>query len=350
MQKQITSQSQKSTSTAPYQAKTSRQGLVQTKKGQKGPIQAKQRPVNKSEPEPRTIDPWRVNPHPELATYQQQMAASYASHQVAAPLQRQTDRGTSPKQTPQGSSRFQKIAMAMGEQHGVDTSPLKATHNSSFPETVQAEATIQGHQIDFAPNKDTEHNMKHEVAHYIDNVKHGTPQGDQVVNGQKVDTTREQVVDQMAGEALQGKESQGSEKLTKTEHNQAPVQRALAFDSKAKGYNRVIFNSKRPWKSGLAKEMPVLATEDRCHVISFEQIRLGVWEALTEFMYGKKARFSSFKQSIRELRDAVFPYGSKAGTHTSSGLKKTTSTLYNRIDTLLSKINNIWMEVADLFT
>lgn len=102
------------------------------------------------------------------------------------------------RKAPKGSSRFQQIATAMGEQHGVDTSGLVATHNSSFPAQLNAEATIQGNKIHFAPGKDTDYTIRHEVAHAIDNTLHGTPGGDQVVNGQKVDTTREKVVDRMA--------------------------------------------------------------------------------------------------------------------------------------------------------
>jgi hypothetical protein len=102
------------------------------------------------------------------------------------------------RKVPKGSSRFQQIATTMGEQHGVDTSGLVATHNSSFPGKLNAEATIQGSSIHFRPGKDTDHNIRHEVAHAIDNTLNGAPKGDQVVNGQKVDTTREKVVDRMA--------------------------------------------------------------------------------------------------------------------------------------------------------
>ncbi|OJJ21753.1 hypothetical protein BKI52_14730 [marine bacterium AO1-C] len=123
------------------------------------------------------------------------------------PVQRTTI-GQTKKGQPQGSAKFQEIATTMGQQHGVDTTQLKATHNSSFPDTVNAEATIQGNKIDFAPGKDTEANMKHEVAHAIDNAKNGTPKGDKTVNGQNVDTTREQVVDNMAAQPLQRKENQ----------------------------------------------------------------------------------------------------------------------------------------------
>ncbi|HAS47017.1 MAG TPA: hypothetical protein DCS93_41420 [Microscillaceae bacterium] len=128
-----------------------------------------------------------------------------AKHKPVQAKQSPVQRNQGGKTTAQGSTQFKEIATTMGEQHGVDTSPLKATHNSSFPQTVNAAATIQGNKIDFAPGEDTTTNMKHEVAHYIDNTKNGTPQGDKVVNGQKIDTTREKVVDKMAEGTLQRK-------------------------------------------------------------------------------------------------------------------------------------------------
>ena len=109
-----------------------------------------------------------------------------------------SDRSIPSQKKAKGTTRFQQIASAMGKQYGVDTSGLHATHNSSFPAKLNAEATIQGSKIHFAPGMDTDDNIKHEVAHAIDNALHGTPKGNQVVNGQKIDTTREQVADRMA--------------------------------------------------------------------------------------------------------------------------------------------------------
>ena len=126
----------------------------------------------------------RVQQH---ATLRATMNAHAATN--ALPVQRKA---------PKGSFRFQQLATAMGAQHGVDTSGLVATHNSSFPGKLNAEATIQGNNIHFAPGRDTNYNIRHEVAHAIDNTLNGTPKGDRVVNGQKVDTTREKVVDKMA--------------------------------------------------------------------------------------------------------------------------------------------------------
>ncbi len=110
----------------------------------------------------------------------------------AAPVQRMAAKG---------SPRFRQIAAEMGTTYGVDTSGLKATHHSTFPARLKAEATIQGRNIHFAPGKDTDHNMRHEVAHAIDNTLNGTPKGDQVVNGQMVDTTREHVVHGMISDS-----------------------------------------------------------------------------------------------------------------------------------------------------
>ncbi|MEM0998579.1 MAG: hypothetical protein AAGN35_16090 [Bacteroidota bacterium] len=107
-----------------------------------------------------------------------------------------------PREGRKGSHRFRQIATAMGQKYGVDTSGIAATHNSSFPARVNAEATIQKQSIHFAPGKDTDFNMKHEVAHAIDNALHGTPRGNAIANGYKIDTTREKVADRMAREPL----------------------------------------------------------------------------------------------------------------------------------------------------
>lgn len=100
------------------------------------------------------------------------------------------------------ATRAERIASAMGTKHGVDTSSLKFNHNSSFPASVNASATIQGNSIHLAPGADNPKTIKHEVGHYIDNVKHGTPKGDTKVNGYVVDTTREKAADRMANASL----------------------------------------------------------------------------------------------------------------------------------------------------
>ena len=91
----------------------------------------------------------------------------------------------------------------MGAQHGVDLSGVKEIPNSSFPESVNALATIQGNRIDYAPSQFTTANRKHELGHAIDNAKNGTPKGDTIVNGQNVDTTRERAAQKIADTPLQ---------------------------------------------------------------------------------------------------------------------------------------------------
>lgn len=151
------------------QQKKAKKGTVQTKQGQQPIIQAKQRPIQAKQ---QTIK---------------------AKQQVVQA-----------KQSPVTKSAG--IAQAMGKQYGVDTSPLQFNHNSSFPGKVGAEATIQGNKIDFAPGKDSESTIKHEIGHYIVNTQRGTPPvADTVVNGQAVNTTDEKAADKIADTPLQRK-------------------------------------------------------------------------------------------------------------------------------------------------
>ena len=146
--------------------------------------------VRKIQKEPSTGGASKIVDNRPSTLYQRKLIETLnAKTAQATPLQRKV---------PKGTSRFQQIAISMGEKYGVDTSALKATHNSSFPGKLNAEATTQGNNIHFAPGMDTDYNIKHEVSHAIDNTINGTPRGDTVVNGQNVDTTREKVVDAMA--------------------------------------------------------------------------------------------------------------------------------------------------------
>lgn len=126
-------------------------------------------------------------------------------------------------------SKTQEIAHTMGQQYGVDTSGLNIKENSSFPSKVNAEATIQGNKIDFAPGKNTESNVKHEVGHYIINTQRGTPpKADKTVNGQAVNTTDEAAADRIAAAPLQRKCSSceaGGMQHKKHNHGSAPLQR-----------------------------------------------------------------------------------------------------------------------------
>lgn len=147
----------------------------------------------------------RATQERELQAMMRNSPRSQEHAALRATMKAQTPPNALPVQrkTPKGSSRFQQLATAMGEQHGVDTSGLEATHNSSFPAKLNAEATIQGNNIHFAPGKDSDYNIRHEVSHAIDNALHGTPQGDIEIANLKIDTTREATVDGMAKAPLQ---------------------------------------------------------------------------------------------------------------------------------------------------
>lgn len=124
----------------------------------------------------------------------------------------------------------------MGQQYGVDTSPLQFKHNSSFPGKVNADATIQGKNIEFAPGKDNEANIKHEVGHYIINTQRGTPpKADSTVNGQAVNTSDETAADKMMNTPLQRKESTGQTNIDQSSSqssfsSQQPIQRITQKD------------------------------------------------------------------------------------------------------------------------
>ncbi|WP_299456838.1 hypothetical protein [uncultured Microscilla sp.] len=182
------------------QAKAQQDLATQAKQGQLSAIQTKHQPVQRSQ--------------------------GYKPHQARQkPIQRKTQ------------SKAESISQSMGEQYGVDTSKLQFNHNSSFPKSVGAEATIQGNKIDFAPGKDTETNIKHEVGHAIDNAKNGTPKGDRVVNGQVVDTTREAAADKMMNTPLQRKASDTTSDLSQHNGTTNQVLQLKTADGLFKGPN-----------------------------------------------------------------------------------------------------------------
>lgn len=154
----------------------------------------------------------------------------------------------------QGSAAFRAIASAMGEQHGVDTSTLRATHNSPFPATVDAEATLQGNKVHFAPGKDSEPNIKHEVGHHIINTLRGTPpRADGRVNGQAVNTSDEAGAERLMRQPLQ-RGAGPSRPLVASEDSQAnaPVQRTIGD---AKRY----ITRKQLWRQGRNDVFSLLA-------------------------------------------------------------------------------------------
>ncbi|CAM3183363.1 hypothetical protein [Janthinobacterium lividum] len=154
----------------------------------------------------------------------------------------------------QGSSAFRAIAAAMGEQHGVDTSTLRATHNSPFPATVEADATLQGNKIHFAPGKDSEPNIKHEVGHHIINVLRGTPpRTDGRVNGQAVNTSDEAGADRLMRQPLQRRAAPPQPLAASgQEHDNGPVQCTIG------SANRYISDNEL-WRNGRNDVFSLLA-------------------------------------------------------------------------------------------
>jgi|GEM_PF-3802535 hypothetical protein len=154
----------------------------------------------------------------------------------------------------QGSPVFRSIAAAMGEQHGVDTSTLRATHNSPFPATVEADATLQGNKVHFAPGKDSEPNIKHEVGHHIINVLRGTPpRADGRVNGQAVNTSDEAGADRLMRQPLQ--HGAGPRQLLAAsgqDQANAPVQRTMGDAKRYIGDNAL-------WRQGHCDVFSLLA-------------------------------------------------------------------------------------------
>ncbi|OJJ19070.1 hypothetical protein BKI52_19825 [marine bacterium AO1-C] len=193
MQDRIQPQQSAAETAVAHREPVSDKNPVQSKAGKKPPIQAKQRPI-------------------------QRLAKSKPIPGKHSPIQRKSKAG--------------QIAQQMGEQHGVDTSGLEFRHNSAFPASVGAEATIQGNKIDFAPGKDSVQNIKHEVGHAIDNAKNGTPKGDKVVNGQMVDTTREAAADKMMNAPLQRKEGESLTNQITPAGESSVVQRTLTYYDK----------------------------------------------------------------------------------------------------------------------
>ena len=111
----------------------------------------------------------------------------------------------------------------MGAQYGVDLSGYKEHTNSPFPGSVNALATIQGQDIHYAPGEYNEKNRKHELGHAIDNTLNGTPQGDKVVNGLNVDTSREKIADKIAETPVQRMDNKGTLDAQITGINHIPV-------------------------------------------------------------------------------------------------------------------------------
>lgn len=158
----------------PYTSPQSHKPPIQTKEGKKPPIQAKQRPV-------------------------------------------------------QRKASDNDLKEQMGAQHGVNLSKHKEHPNSSFPGKMGALATIQGKDIHYAPGHYTEKVRKHEFGHAIDNALNGTPEGDQVIDGQMVDTSREKAADKIADAPVQQVAQNSKQGLETPENISQPIVQRYAF-------------------------------------------------------------------------------------------------------------------------
>lgn len=214
------------------------------------------------------------------------------------PVQRQRKPTIQAKQRPvQRNNKTTEIATTLGEQHGVDTSGLEFKHNSSFPDKVGADATIQGNKIDFAPGKDTETNIKHEVGHYIINTQRGTPPvADKVVNGQAVNTTDEQAADNIANAPLQRKESNTASLASQSGNsNKSSVLQLAGKGKGGKGKAKKTAKKTGPKGGGIKKPWKL---DDKRKII-FEYLKAEIAKTNPELKQFKKAHQARIMRSIK---------------------------------------------------
>ncbi|HAS39392.1 MAG TPA: hypothetical protein DCS93_02895, partial [Microscillaceae bacterium] len=181
---------------------------IQTRQGSKPPIQAKQKPIQAKSSQKGAIQA------------KQKPLQTKASQK--APIQANLTKSMRSSGT---QSTQDSLKEDMGNQYNVDLSSYKEHPNSSFPDKVNAEATIQGKDIHYGPGKFTLENRKHEFGHAIDNTLNGTPKADTSVNGMPVDTSREAKADEIMNTPLQAK-VKGGEKLASPVSSNA-VQRKI---------------------------------------------------------------------------------------------------------------------------
>lgn len=184
-------------------------------------------------------------------------------------------------------SKSASIAQTMGTQYGVDTSGLQINHNSGFPGKVGAEATIQGNKIDFAPGKDTEKNIKHEVGHYIINTQRGTPpKADKTVNGQAINTSDEKAADKIADTPLQRKAETNSDKifLTKTGSSQViqnkVIQRYTTYSADQQSIGK-----SRGWREPGGRDLHV-ADDGKLAVVDNQEETKDAWALKSKITEG----------------------------------------------------------------
>ena len=169
-----------------------------TKEGEKGPIQAKQRPVNKTTPEPRRIDPFALADNPAMDAYQQQMATRYGSAQLKAAtqlkptqggvainndptLEKEADvmgakamqQGTTTRNepiqkkeaTPSQTGLPDQLKTGIENLSGHSMDDVKVHYNSEKPAQLQAHAYAQGTDIHLGAGQ--EKHLPHEAWHVV---------------------------------------------------------------------------------------------------------------------------------------------------------------------------------------
>ncbi len=228
---------------------------------------------------------------------------------------------------------------------GYSMDDVKVHRNSNKPAQLQAHAYAQGTDIHLGAGQ--EKHLPHEAWHVAQQKQARVKPTIQVKGIMNVndDITLEKEADEMGEKALQAKWRKNYEKLTQPifDRSHTVLQRALVFDSSAVGSNRLMVDDSRSWKFGLAAAMPVANGEARCHIISFEAIRLGVWQATVAYLYHAGTQ-SLFINDMTALVKAIFPYGATSGIHNTVPLNDIAKKLYaeahNAIDEIIKNKSN----------
>lgn len=116
------------------------------------PIQAKQRSINKTTPEPRTIDPFQRVENPALGAYEQQMETQYG---VQETVQRKANNTGLPDRLKAGIENLSGYSM----------DDVKVHYNSDKPAQLQAHAYAQGTAIHLGSGQ--EKHLPHEAWHVV---------------------------------------------------------------------------------------------------------------------------------------------------------------------------------------
>ncbi len=182
------------------------------------PVQAKYSPVNKSNPESRTIDPFQVLSDSERIGNHQGIAENSGQPiKKNIPTQRQVSdiekkkksvqiqQKDTPNIASQGSGLPTQLKENMEAMGGVNLSDVKVNYNSSKPKEMGAMAYAQGSQIEIGPGQ--EKHLPHEAWHTVQQ-KQGRVKPNTEVQAKGLplndDATLEKEADVMGEKAQQG--------------------------------------------------------------------------------------------------------------------------------------------------